>query len=118
MAMNRTESHADVILWCTGFRSSFDHLAPLQLREDSGGIGMTGRLATQVAKETRASIWLDTPFRVHDRGPIGRSEELPRNLQLSLVCLPENPGLKVGERSQQLIPILTQCSLELRQPCS
>jgi len=24
---------ADVILWCTGFRSSLDHLAPLMLRE-------------------------------------------------------------------------------------
>jgi thioredoxin reductase len=41
----------DVILWCTGFRSSLDHLAPLLLREVSGGIKMTGRLATQVAKE-------------------------------------------------------------------
>lgn len=40
----------DVILWATGFRSSLDHLAPLQLREDKGGIVMTGRLATQVAK--------------------------------------------------------------------
>jgi hypothetical protein len=35
--------HADVILWCTGFRSSLDHLAPLMLRETSGGITMTGR---------------------------------------------------------------------------
>src|SRR3546814_571564 len=43
-----TESRADVILWCTGFRSSLDHLAPLQLREESGGIVMTGRLATLV----------------------------------------------------------------------
>lgn len=42
--------HADVILWCTGFRSSLDHLAPLMLREPDGGIVMTGRLATQVAK--------------------------------------------------------------------
>jgi cation diffusion facilitator CzcD-associated flavoprotein CzcO len=41
---------ADVILWCTGFRSSLDHLAPLLLREPNGGIVMTGRLATQVAK--------------------------------------------------------------------
>jgi thioredoxin reductase len=41
---------ADVILWCTGFRSSLDHLAPLMLREPDGGIVMTGRLATQVAK--------------------------------------------------------------------
>ncbi len=42
---------ADVILWCTGFRSSIDHLAPLMLREKSGGITMTGRLATQVASD-------------------------------------------------------------------
>jgi thioredoxin reductase len=51
-----TERHADVILWCTGFRSSFDHLAPLQLREPSGGITMTGRLATQVAKDPRVHL--------------------------------------------------------------
>ena len=42
---------ADVILWCTGFRSALDHLAPLMIREPDGGIVMTGRLATQVAKE-------------------------------------------------------------------
>lgn len=51
-----TETRADVILWCTGFRSSLDHLAPLQLREDSGGIVMTGRLATQVAKDPRIHL--------------------------------------------------------------
>jgi thioredoxin reductase len=45
-----TEERADVILWCTGFRGSLDHLAPLMLREPDGGIVMTGRLATQVAK--------------------------------------------------------------------
>ena len=27
-----TPMRADVILWCTGFRSSLDHLAPLMLR--------------------------------------------------------------------------------------
>lgn len=50
--------NADVILWCTGFRSSLDHLAPLQLRgaEPAGGIVMTGRLATQVAKEPRVHL--------------------------------------------------------------
>jgi len=47
---------ADVILWCTGFRSSLDHLAPLMLREPSGGIVMTGRLATQVAKDPRVHL--------------------------------------------------------------
>jgi thioredoxin reductase len=48
--------HADVILWCTGFRSSLDHLAPLMLREPGGGITMTGRLATQVAKDPRIHL--------------------------------------------------------------
>ena len=46
----------DVILWCTGFRSALDHLAPLQLREQSGGITMTGRLATQVARDPRVHL--------------------------------------------------------------
>lgn len=45
-----------VILWCTGFRSALDHLAPLQLREASGGIAMTGRLATQVARDPRVHL--------------------------------------------------------------
>jgi thioredoxin reductase len=47
---------ADVILWCTGFRSSLDHLAPLMLREPGGGITMTGKLATQVAKDPRVHL--------------------------------------------------------------
>ncbi|MDB5540465.1 MAG: pyridine nucleotide-disulfide oxidoreductase [Devosia sp.] len=51
-----TEQRADVILWCTGFRSSLDHLAPLMLREPSGGIVMGGRLATQVAKDPRIHL--------------------------------------------------------------
>jgi thioredoxin reductase len=51
-----TVLHADVILWCTGFRSSLDHLAPLMLREAGGGITMTGRLATQVAKDPRIHL--------------------------------------------------------------
>ncbi len=51
-----TSTTADVILWCTGFRSSLDHLAPLQIREPNGGIIMTGRLATQVAKEPRLHL--------------------------------------------------------------
>ncbi|MGV3577456.1 NAD(P)-binding domain-containing protein [Brevundimonas sp.] len=51
-----TEQAADVILWCTGFRSALDHLAPLQLREQSGGIVMAGRLATQVAKDPRIHL--------------------------------------------------------------
>jgi hypothetical protein len=51
-----TVVRADVILWCTGFRSSLDHLAPLMLREPGGGIVMTGRLATQVAKDPRIHL--------------------------------------------------------------
>jgi hypothetical protein len=51
-----TTLHAGVILWCTGFRSSLDHLAPLLLREPDGGITMTGRLATQVAKDPRVHL--------------------------------------------------------------
>ncbi len=51
-----TEQRADVILWCTGFRSSLDHLAPLQIREENGGIIMAGRLATQVAKDPRIHL--------------------------------------------------------------
>ncbi len=50
------EQRADVILWCTGFRSSLDHLAPLMLREPSGGIVMGGRLATEVVKEPRVHL--------------------------------------------------------------
>lgn len=46
----------DVILWCTGFRSSLDHLAPLKLRGPGGGIVMTGRLATVVAAEPRVQL--------------------------------------------------------------
>jgi hypothetical protein len=51
-----TVVHADVILWCTGFRSSLDHLAPLMLREAGGGITMSGRLATQVANDPRIHL--------------------------------------------------------------
>ena len=51
-----SELRADVILWCTGFRSSLDHLAPLMLREPGGGIRMTGRLATRTAKDPRVHL--------------------------------------------------------------
>lgn len=50
------EQRADVILWCTGFRSSLDHLTPLMLREENGGVVMAGRLATQVAKNPRVHL--------------------------------------------------------------
>jgi thioredoxin reductase len=51
-----TVRRADVILWCTGFRSSLDHLAPLMLGEPGGGITMTGKLATRVAKDPRVHL--------------------------------------------------------------
>ena len=51
-----TVVRADVILWCTGFRSSLDHFAPLMLREPGGGIIMIGKLATQVAKDPRVHL--------------------------------------------------------------
>lgn len=51
-----TEEPADIILWCTGFRGSLDHLAPLMLREPGGGIVMSGRLATRVEKEPRVHL--------------------------------------------------------------
>ena len=51
-----TVVRADVILWCTGFRSALDHLAPLLLREPDGGIVMTGRLATRVARDPRVHL--------------------------------------------------------------
>jgi hypothetical protein len=50
-----TVVRADVVLWYTGFRSSLDHLAPPMLREP-GGITMTGKLATQVAKDPRVYL--------------------------------------------------------------
>ncbi len=51
-----TVLRADVILWCTGFRSSLDHLAPLLPREPAGDITMTGKLATQVEKDPRVHL--------------------------------------------------------------
>jgi hypothetical protein len=53
---DRTEVAAGVILWSTGFCGSLDHLASLQLREDGGGIVITGRLATHVAKDPRIHL--------------------------------------------------------------
>ncbi len=51
-----TTLDVDVILWCTGFRSSLDHLAPLGLRNPGGGITMTGKLATQVSADPRVHL--------------------------------------------------------------
>jgi thioredoxin reductase len=44
---------ADVILWCTGWRASLDHLAPLHLRGPGGGIRMNG---TRVVAEPRLHL--------------------------------------------------------------
>ncbi len=44
---------ADVILWCTGWRSALDHLAPLRLRGPGGGIRMDG---TRVAADPRIHL--------------------------------------------------------------
>jgi len=54
--MDGSSVQADVILWCTGFRSALDHLAPLMLWEAEGGIRMMGRLATQVARDPRVHL--------------------------------------------------------------
>jgi thioredoxin reductase len=51
-----SELAVDVILWCTGFRSALDHLTPLSLVGASGGITMTGKLATQVARDPRIHL--------------------------------------------------------------
>lgn len=51
-----TFQQADVILWNTGFRGAIDHLESLELREPTGGIKLTGRLATQVAKDPRIHL--------------------------------------------------------------
>lgn len=53
---NGTTLNADVIFWNTGFRHSLDHLAPLNLINDKSGIEMSGRLATQVAKDPRIHL--------------------------------------------------------------
>ena len=44
---------ARTILWCTGFRASLDHLAPLGLRARGGGIVMDG---TQVVADPRIQL--------------------------------------------------------------
>lgn len=51
-----TTLDADVIFWNTGFRHSLDHLAPLKLMNDQNGITMSGKLATQVAKDPRIHL--------------------------------------------------------------
>ena len=51
-ADGRTRS-ADVLFWCTGFRAALDHLGPLHLRGQSGGIVMDG---TAVAADRRVHL--------------------------------------------------------------
>lgn len=51
-----TEMDADVIFWNTGFRHSLDHLDPLELKNEKGGIEMGGQLATQVVKDPRIHL--------------------------------------------------------------
>ncbi|QBR12863.1 NAD(P)-binding domain-containing protein [Sphingobacterium sp. CZ-2] len=51
-----TSMEADVIFWNTGFRHSIDHLAGLNLVNELGGIEMTGKLTTQVAKDPRIHL--------------------------------------------------------------
>lgn len=51
-----TEMDADVIFWNTGFRHSLDHLDPLELKNEQGGIEMGGQLATQVVKDPRIHL--------------------------------------------------------------
>ncbi|MDM1547217.1 NAD(P)/FAD-dependent oxidoreductase [Empedobacter falsenii] len=51
-----TVLNADVIFWNTGFRHSLDHLEPLHLQNEKGGIEMSGKLATQVAKDPRIHL--------------------------------------------------------------
>lgn len=53
---NGDEQRADVIFWNTGFRATLDHLDALDLKNEQGGIAMTGRLATQVAKDPRIHL--------------------------------------------------------------
>ncbi|RAV27526.1 NAD(P)-binding domain-containing protein [Sinomicrobium soli] len=50
------EEKADVILWNTGFRWSLSHLDPVLPREETGGIIMSGRLATEVSKEPKIHL--------------------------------------------------------------
>lgn len=80
------EWRADVILWCTGFRSSLDHLAPLLLRNDAGGITMTGRLATQIAADPRIHLVGYGPSASTigaNRAGSAAASELLRTLELS-----------------------------------
>ena len=51
---------ADAIIWATGFRPSLTHLAPLRLREDTGGIRLIARedahTPTTAARDHRVQL--------------------------------------------------------------
>ena len=53
-----SELHAGAILWATGFRHALDHLAPLRLREPTGGIRMDG---TTALRDPRVQLVGDGP---------------------------------------------------------
>ncbi|WP_239084017.1 FAD-dependent oxidoreductase [Asanoa ishikariensis] len=48
-----TRQAADVILWATGWRAALDHLAPLRLRGEGGGVVMDG---TRVVADPRIHL--------------------------------------------------------------
>ncbi|HET6562953.1 MAG TPA: ArsO family NAD(P)H-dependent flavin-containing monooxygenase [Marmoricola sp.] len=48
-----TTRHADVVVWCTGFRPALHHLRSLGLRGGRGRIAVGGPSATQAAQEPR-----------------------------------------------------------------
>jgi len=50
------EIKVDVIFWNTGFRWPLSHLDSVLPREEGGGIKMSGRLATEVAKQPRIHL--------------------------------------------------------------
>lgn len=50
------ELEADCLLWNTGFKSSLQHLDAVLPKEPTGGVRMTGRLATMVEKEPRIHL--------------------------------------------------------------
>ncbi|WP_245871318.1 NAD(P)-binding domain-containing protein [Asanoa hainanensis] len=50
---DRTRQDADVILWATGWRAALDHLAPLRLRGEGGGVVMDG---TRVVADPRIHL--------------------------------------------------------------
>ena len=86
-----TEQRADVILWCTGFRSSLDHLAPLLLRELIRNLVDNALQYTPAGGTVTVRI-VDDPFgqvvvlQVEDSGPgIPPTERAERELLFRLL---------------------------------